>query len=402
MTMKIAQNIILALLLITPALSMLAGLAVAPLIGLIIAAAFISFPKELGLKSILRTPLCRIFLCFMLWGLISCLFAPQLVSALTLWGKLLFLMAGGAVALAVSSRTCSRFPIPLYALALAVSVAVEERFTQGFLSTLLHNILGNKDYVYNVTELNRGATILALGIWPAVAILHAANRTLQAFVLFITTCVLLLVLKSLSAGMGMMAGAACFMLVYTLKEKAISGIMAAMTLTILALPVIMTLQNPSAIMQRFPHIPESAEHRLYIWHFASDKALLHPVQGWGLNASRYIPILPSDMLPKNKSPLPLHPHNSVTQLWLELGIPGVLLFAALVIALFTYIRTLPATALYKAACCSGIVAYFTIGLTAYGIWQEWWIASGLLLAFWLQFVPTTPVGALAHATSDRK
>lgn len=380
--MKKTHYFILSILLITPALSMLAGLAVAPLVGMLIVASLADIRK---FPTIKYRSISIIIMCFLVWGLISCLWAPNLSSGLALWGKLSLLAMGGAIALTIAAeRPKSPYTalIPVYALCLALIIAMEERISNGFLTTLIHQLLGSSDYTYNATELNRGATLVALCIWPALLVLVNKNRKPTALLLLVLTFAVLLMLKSLSAVMGIIAGTICFILILRFKNNGIKILATALLAAVLLIPFLMIFQNPSSIMQRFPHIPASSEHRLYIWHFTAQKALLNPVRGWGLNASRHIPIHPEDILPGNKSPLPIHPHNSIMQLWLELGIPGILLFAGFILTLLQHVRNITDTT-YKAACASGIVAYFTIGLTAFGIWQEWWVASGLLLALWL-------------------
>ncbi len=392
------------LLFLTPAIAMLAGLAVTPLMALIIALTLFLLPGGIKANRDLALQGGIVFALFLLWSLMGSLWATHPSATLILLAKLLALIGGGALAVAVAHRLFAARPqpyLPVASLCLALLVATEEHLSGGFLTTLLHSSLGNPGYEYNLTELNRGATLLALCIFPCVAILLKKHRKHEAILLAAVTFIMLLTLKSLSAVMGIVAGGGSFLLVYYVRGRAIPLLMTATLVFTLLLPVIMTLQNPHALMARFPFIPESSEHRLYIWHFASHKALDHPLRGWGLNASRFIPIAPSDMLPNNKSPLPIHPHNSVTQLWLELGVPGVVLFAAFLFVLFRTIRATENDTLYQAACTAGLMAYYTIGLTAFGIWQEWWIASGLLLAFLLVYAKTPDTHNAAHATSNR-
>lgn len=371
---------------IIPALSVFSGQALAPLLALFLLLLFVTYPESVKkLVPLSHSTISLIISGFLLWGLISCSWALNGAAALTLWAKLVFLVMGSVLAI----RLLEAHPLPLSpmlfpaSLAAALLVMLEERLTHGFLITLLHQLLGNPFYEYALTELNRAATVLALFVWPALVPLIRKGRTLPAILLTLLTVAVILSLKSLSAVMGVGAGVVAFLLVFQLQGRALTGLLVATLIAIVLLPFVMYLQDPAAIAAHFPQLPESARHRLYIWEFASHKAMLHPWFGWGFNTSRVIPILPEDMLWGGNSPLPLHPHNSILQLWLELGIPGVLLFAGLIAALASYIRIYAADRLYMAACTASLMAYFVIGLTAFGIWQEWWIASACLVGVWL-------------------
>lgn len=371
---------------IIPALSVFSGQALAPLLALFLLLLFAAYPESVKkLVPLSHSTVSLIISGFLLWGLISCSWAPNGAAALTLWAKLVFLVMGSVLAI----RLFEEHPLPCPPMLLPTSlvmgllVVLEERFSHGLLITFLQQLLGNASYEYALTELNRAATVLALFIWPALVPLIRKGRLLPAVLLVLLTVVVIISLKSLSAVMGVGAGMVVFLLVFRLQGRALTWLLVATFIAIILLPFVMYLQDPAALAAHFPHLPESARHRLYIWDFASHKAMLHPWLGWGFNTSRVIPILPEDMLWGGNSPLPLHPHNSILQLWLELGIPGVLLFAGLIAALGSHIRIYAADRAYMAACTASLMAYFIIGLTAFGIWQEWWIASACLVGIGL-------------------
>lgn len=118
----------------------------------------------------------------------------------------------------------------------------------------------------------------------------------------------------------------------------------------------------------------SMEHRYLIWRFAADRAAERPFLGWGFDASRSLPG-GHQLTGERAELLPLHPHNAVLQVWLELGVPGLLLLC--VVLWRTYmppgwerfprrellVRTLTVTAVFIAASAT------------FGIWQSWWLAT---------------------------
>ena len=69
-------------------------------------------------------------------------------------------------------------------------------------------------------------------------------------------------------------------------------------------------------------------HRRVIWSFSKQKILERPLFGHGIFSSRDIgdqyKIL--DNVNQILPAIPLHPHNNILQIWLELGVVGIILF----------------------------------------------------------------------------
>jgi len=138
----------------------------------------------------------------------------------------------------------------------------------------------------------------------------------------------------------------------------------------------------------------SAAHRLEIWSFVAEHIRQRPFAGWGLDAARRLPggttpvIIhhcdeadrPNGIALSNQA-LPLHPHNAILQVWLELGGVGVALgFGPLIFAIWYAFRrpawqTRPAQAMIAATAAAAV----SVGLISFGIWQEWFL-SGLFIA----------------------
>ncbi|HYI82286.1 MAG TPA: O-antigen ligase family protein [Acetobacteraceae bacterium] len=133
----------------------------------------------------------------------------------------------------------------------------------------------------------------------------------------------------------------------------------------------------------------SAAHRLLIWDFVSTRIAERPVLGWGMEASRAVPgrdTNPSlEALARFRLAypvalrwelLPLHPHNGALQLWLELGLPGALLGAALAFLLGLAAARAARPAVATAMLATGAVT----AMLSFGAWQEWWIGAELMAA----------------------
>ena len=138
-------------------------------------------------------------------------------------------------------------------------------------------------------------------------------------------------------------------------------------------------------------LPPSAAHRLLIWDFATARIAERPLLGWGMEASRAVPghrdapppgaldrfglggVGPDAWL-RRAQLLPLHPHNGALQLWLELGLVGAALGAALVGLLALACRRSARPAVATAMLGSAAVT----ALLSFGIWQEWWVGAELM------------------------
>ena len=73
----------------------------------------------------------------------------------------------------------------------------------------------------------------------------------------------------------------------------------------------------------------------------------------------------------------MHPHDAALQIWLELGLPGVLLFAALWLGLLRRAAS-QADRLRRATSVAAMTAYLVISAVSFGVWQSWWLAVGAL------------------------
>ncbi len=133
----------------------------------------------------------------------------------------------------------------------------------------------------------------------------------------------------------------------------------------------------------------SAAHRLLIWDFVAARVAERPWLGWGMEASRAVPGRDANPSPEalgrfNLSDpaaarwelLPLHPHNGALQLWLELGLPGALLGAALVFLLGSAAARAARPAVAAAALAAGAAS----AMLSFGAWQEWWVGAELMAA----------------------
>lgn len=122
-------------------------------------------------------------------------------------------------------------------------------------------------------------------------------------------------------------------------------------------------------------LPASWEHRLHIWTFAGEQLRDRAWTGWGFDASR---VINADGVMRGDSIqlLPHHPHNGPIQIWLETGAFGVMLLVAALLMIGGRAAGAPLLSRLQSAALAWVAgAYFAYIFFAYGIWQEWHMAS---------------------------
>lgn len=108
--------------------------------------------------------------------------------------------------------------------------------------------------------------------------------------------------------------------------------------------------------------------RMSYWSHTLDWILQHPLKGWGLDASRAM-----------GPGITLHPHNSALQVWLELGFVGAVAAAAFWgLSLVRLSRDKPDLPMSGVA--GSVVVFLLFSWINYGLWQQWWLALGALVA----------------------
>ena len=140
-------------------------------------------------------------------------------------------------------------------------------------------------------------------------------------------------------------------------------------------------------------IPNAWYHRLTVWKVASKKIEEKPFFGYGYDTSRALYKKGDEIRYQRydksgnlivgiiSEPIPLHPHNVVLQIWLELGIAGAIFLATL---LFFLIKSIFGENLTKRDRFAGIgilVTIFSINLISYGAWQNWWLGTQIMVIF---------------------
>jgi O-antigen ligase len=226
--------------------------------------------------------------------------------------------------------------------------------------------------------LNPALTVLVLMAWPVgYTVWQRWKRA--AIVVPVAVVAMVWLGTSMTAWIALAAGAGAFALVAFVGRRGATGLGLAAAVAVLAAPMIAQAVTPDRVERMLDGVRPSAIHRIYTWEFTAARIAEHPFVGWGLDSSRAIPG-GQELVVENGPALSLHPHNASLQIWLELGLPGAVIMAALLLVIARSVANLPPPAMAPGA--AAFVAAIVFANLSFGIWQNWWVAAlGLTAVF---------------------
>jgi hypothetical protein len=236
------------------------------------------------------------------------------------------------------------------------------------------NLTGGRDLPY---AYNRGLVTLTLLVWPAAALAVAARKLWLVPVMAIAVVVGVLSGESASAGLALLAGALVFPVAAALPG--LTGWLGlGCSLALLAVQpwfgALLKAGLTSGVVERFKGA--HAGDRIDIWLSFGDAARAALPWGNGFGASLNLQKAPVAALAPPERVILLgsgHPHNAFLQVWVELGLAGVLLAAVALALLFRTIGGMrPALQPFALACTA---AALLVALVSHGAWQAWWWAA---------------------------
>lgn len=129
-------------------------------------------------------------------------------------------------------------------------------------------------------------------------------------------------------------------------------------------------------------------HRLMIWSYVKEKILEKPLFGYGFFSSRNISNeMRNTQIGTKYQLIPLHPHNSILQIWLELGIVGIIIFFSII--KFILDRIFYYVQINRTVATIAFISFFqifTVGQISFGFWQHWWLAIILIALILYKYV----------------
>lgn len=395
-------RILMAAVILLPLVGIFAPLGVAPL-GALAGAGLLAVTWRQRPWSRVPRWIGAVIVLALLWSAASLLWALDLRDSLVGTARLVGTSLAGLVTVAAVSLMDedSRDRLLPWAVAAAVLTAmllVVEYSTGNGLTKLIASIKGHGVAGYK-SSMNRGATVLAMLVWPLALMLRRRHGPLKALLLVAVVVPAVAMGNSMSSQAALAGGLAAALLVALFRRWALRAMMAGLVVAVVGMPILAaSLPPPQVTFESLPMIPYSAHHRLTIWTFTGQRIMEHPLRGWGMEASRTMPGAEDEIRVNRydahtgihhsllQSQLPLHPHNAILQWWLELGAVGAGLMGLLAVLVLRRIECLGGDRFQQAALAGSFAAAFMVSAISYGFWQSWWQASLWLVA---------AVGALA-------
>jgi len=120
-------------------------------------------------------------------------------------------------------------------------------------------------------------------------------------------------------------------------------------------------------------LPDSWEHRLYMWDFVFRQISERPLNGYGFNNARTYSELITLSGGQTVTLLSHHAHNAGLQIWLETGLIGAGLAGLSILSCLgpakRFVRDQPNGAF---GLCGFLTAMILLSSLSFGVWQFWW------------------------------
>ena len=359
-----------------------------------------------ALRRFSKNSLVHVGVVFTLWAAISLLWTPEpdiidvLRTAIVPVMGLLFVAAIQELPPHESQRL-ARFAM-IGGLAMLALLSLEV-WSQGALLRLVvppDGVIppGQKSYMVEVAA--RGAAVLAPLTFIYAFLIYVCTARASFALLFVAVTFAVTQASTMDAAwLAVTAGAIVFAAAFYAPRVALVGLFGGLMAYALLAPVISTyLLTPDLV----PHTGTvdmkwvGTQTRLGIWQEASRLIAEAPVFGHGFDSTRVLaktaPLIAGTPWPS----LPLHTHNGLLQIWLELGCVGIALTIALLALAARALWPMTARPLHLAVTLATLASTAVIGLISFGIWQHWWLATWMLAAGLLhlalrQILPIKPL-----------
>jgi len=319
----------------------------------------------------------------LVWSAVTAFWAPDPLGSLSLVVRIGLLFAAGLMLIALAGALDARQRALVgrwltAGVGIGLVVLAEEIVLGAPLLGMARSALA--DGRASAVDYNRGATALAMASWPAAAFLWQRGWRWRALLLPLAAGAAVALSESLAAGTGMVAGA----LVATaalVHRRAGHWVLVAMTALFLVASPFVAQTLYARNWQNVEWLPFSAQQRVALWHTTAGLIAEKPLHGWGFDATRTIARQSFSDPAQANGLLPLHPHSAALQVLLELGAVGGAIAFAILIVISGRLDRLPAPA--RPLGQASLAATLVIAGTAYGVWQNHWLATMLSAALFV-------------------
>lgn len=368
-----------------------------PLLGYLAPKGFATLMAIVGLLAVprlarSRPPLLPMFalLSLVVWALISLHWSPAApnvanlrrdkdIEDLTVVKMVLELGLYGTAVVALSDLSTRSARLAGRVMLVCMGVLVAVTFLDGVLGAPVYQAIRRATHdpvtpAVAMVKVSMGGYPLVLLFWPCARLLDAwkfRGRNVLIALLAGLTLAAMHITGADAPVLALCLGGVVWLGVRIIGKAFVRALIPIVSAVFIFAPMVVLWSVRSGLFA-WLHVlaPPSWDARLNIWAFAANQTVNHALRGWGIDASRTF-----------GPAIPLHTHNAALQLWLELGSMG----AALGAAFFAWIlyRIVGWTGENRrdgAMAAGSLTAYLVIGAVSFGVWQEWWIALGVIAA----------------------
>ena len=341
------------------------------------------------------TPLSIAFvamIAFAVWVALTAFWSPVPGAGWLGLTILVSVLSAGALVFEATRASASRARTMAAFYAAMVAIAAMAFLFEGISGAYLRSVIPPEDLTpqrwKDFIALGRGVTAIAPLVFPAAILLRwmsgswivAAAPALALFVAAIKFSIF-------SNVIGLIFGAIAFAAALSRPRLSVNLLSALIIAALLLAPFAAAQISAASVLDGdAEYLPTSWAQRLVIWrHTAvltldqclpfgcgadyaralSEKGVTVGIPGWPLA----LPVMP------------IHPHNLFLQVWLELGLPGVLAFALALTASARALQKAPIGRSAIAAICAVASVSFVSVMFEASLWQAWRLAVLALAAF---------------------
>jgi exopolysaccharide production protein ExoQ len=230
-------------------------------------------------------------------------------------------------------------------------------------------------------------SILGLLAFVGCAFLWVKGERFLSIFTFLLLIPLICLTLCQTALYGILLATGVFILSYAMPFWMTRISMVATYTFLIISPLLYTYFFPPSWVVASPYfswiLSQSFFHRFLAWEFYSEKFFERPFLGWGVESARYLPTEPY-LAPGYINTL--HPHNNSIQAYVELGIPGGILYALFFAALFWLVSKNVKDRLSVAVCNATLAFGFVEAEITHNVWRNYWLSLvtltvGLIILF---------------------
>ncbi|MEM9469347.1 MAG: O-antigen ligase family protein [Pseudomonadota bacterium] len=258
----------------------------------------------------------------------------------------------------------------------AAFISIEILLDAPFYSLLRANTLEGR---FDLSVFNRGSLAIAFLTFTALFLGRESFKN-RDYLLLIPIILMLFIVKSQSAQLAAFIALLTYFYPYAqpfARYFLLGGIS------------ICCIFAPFFVQKIYKFVPDTIHENAYlqtayvgnraeIWDFISRKAIDKPIVGHGLEFTRNFKGFETDNRFLNGNTV-LHPHNAILQIWIELGLIGIV--GALILLWFLFKKlSLISDKNLRQASFSMLLTISAVACFSYGLWQSWWLGLMFIVA----------------------